>query len=87
MSGTNASKPKKLKLVREGCCPSCGAEGCALPPFLWLVGRGRFSVCYCTRHCSEFVRLLSAQGADWGSAQDTRDVRFYYASKRGFHGF
>jgi hypothetical protein len=70
--------------------PRCDVPGCGAPADFAYVRWGRRALpCFkCDQHRHELVKLLRAQGKDWGTtARQAGEVRFYYSSKRGFHGF
>jgi hypothetical protein len=52
-----------------------GNKGYAVPSFL------------CWHHHRELERLMRAQGKDWGGERKVGDVRLFYSSKRGYHGY
>src|SRR5215472_10445700 len=38
----------------------------------------------CPSHEAELAELVRAQGKEWGRDRNTLDVRFFYASRKGF---
>jgi hypothetical protein len=67
-----------LRLKLETHAVPCSVKDCTLSAHI----KGR-----CWSHQAELEALCRAQGKDWGRDQHTTDVRFFYATRKGFHAY